>query len=87
MVKGLEFGTQPYDINKSTVVDAGFMWNTPTWRWLRAKGKLETHFLMYFTRIPAGFQKIDDVRLENKQIVIEDKTAQKRITLAASRGL
>lgn len=87
MVKGLEFGTQPYDINKSTVVDAGFMWNTPTWRWLRAKGKLETHFLMYFTRIPAGFKKIDDVRLENKQIIIEDKTAQKRITLAASRGL
>jgi hypothetical protein len=87
LVKGMEFSTQPYDINKSTVVDAGPMFGTPTFRWLRAKGKLETHFLFYYARIPAGFQKIDDVRLENKQIIIEDRTNHKTLTLAASRGL
>jgi hypothetical protein len=87
LVKGMEFSTQPYDINKSTVVDAGPMFGTPTFRWLRAKGKLETHFLFYYARIPAGFNRIDDVRLENKQIIIEDRTNHKILTLAASRGL
>jgi hypothetical protein len=87
LVKGMEFSTQPYDINKSTVVDAGPVFGTPTYRWLRAKGKLETHFLFYYAHIPAGFKKIDDVRLENKQIIIEDRGNQKTLTLAASRGL
>ena len=87
LVKGMEFSTQPYDINKSTVIDAGPMFGTPTFRWIRAKGKLETHFLFYYARIPEGFKKIDDVRLENKQIVIEDRTNHKTLTLAASRGL
>ena len=87
LVKGMEFSTQPYDINKSTVVDAGPMFGTPTYRWLRAKGKLETHFLFYYAPLPAGFKKIDDVRLENKQIIIEDRTNHKILTLAASRGL
>ena len=87
LVKGMEFSTQPYDINKSTVIDAGPMFGTPTFRWLRAKGKLETHFLFYYARIPDGFKKIDDVRLENKQIIIEDQTNHKTLTLAASRSL
>jgi len=87
LVKGMEFSTQPYDINKTTVIDAGPMFGTPTFRWLRAKGKLETHFLFYYARIPEGFKKVDDVRLENKQIIIEDRANHKTLTLAASRGL
>ena len=87
LVKGMEFSTQPYDINKSTVIDAGPMFGTPTFRWLRAKGKLETHFLFYYAHIPDGFKKIDDVRLENKQIIIEDRGNHNTLTLAASRGL
>jgi hypothetical protein len=87
LVKGMEFGTQPYDVNKSTVLDAGPLFGTPTFRWLRAKGKLETHFLFYYARIPDGLKKVDDVRLENQQIVIEDHGNRKTVTLAASRGL
>jgi len=87
LVKGMEFSTQPYDINKSTLIDAGPMFGTPTFKWLRAKGKLDTHFLLYYGRIPDGFKKVDDVRLENKQIIIEDRTNHKTLTLAASRGL
>jgi len=87
LVKGMEFSTQPYDINKSAVVDAGPVLGTPTFKWLRAKGKLETHFLFYYAHIPDGFKKVDDVRLENKQIIIEDHGNHKTLTLAASRGL
>jgi hypothetical protein len=87
LVKGMEFSTQPYDINKQTLIDAGPLFGTPTFRWIRANGKLDTHFLFYYARIPDGFKRIDDVRLENKQIIIEDRTNHKTVTLAASRGL
>lgn len=87
LVKGMEFSTQPYDTNKSTVIDAGPMFGTPTFRWLRAKDKIESHFLFYYAPIPAGFKKVDDVRLENKQIIIEDHANHKTLTLSASRGL
>ena len=38
-------------------------------------------------RVPEGFQHVDDVRMENGRIVIEDRRAQRQVTLAASRGL
>jgi hypothetical protein len=63
------------------------MFDTPTYRWLPAKSKIESRFLVFFARIPQGFTKVDDVRLENGRIVVEDKAAQKQVTLAASMGL
>jgi hypothetical protein len=37
--------------------------------------------------VPEGFNKVDSIELQNRRIVIEDRTAQKKITVAASRGL
>jgi hypothetical protein len=45
------------------------------------------HFLLFYTHVPQGFTKVDSLELQNGQIEIEDRTAQKKITLAASRGL
>jgi hypothetical protein len=42
---------------------------------------------MFYARVPEGMKKVDDVRLENGQIVIEDRTSGKKVTLAASMGL
>jgi hypothetical protein len=63
------------------------MFDTPMYRWLPAKATLTTKFLMFYARVPEGFTKVDDVRMENGQIVVEDRTAQKEIRLAASRNL
>ncbi len=85
--RGLEFSTQPFDVSRREVVTMNTLFDTPIYRWLPAKSKIETHFLIFFTRVPEGFRKIDDVKLENRQITVEDRTAQKRVTLAASREL
>jgi thymidylate kinase len=61
------------------------MFGTPVYRWLPAKSKIE--FLLFYARVPEGFQHVDDVRLENGRIVIQDRRAQRQITLSASRGL
>jgi hypothetical protein len=84
---GLEFGMQPYDMTKRDLFALSPMFGTPTMRWLPAKSKLSTRFLMFVTKVPAGFRKVDDVRLEGGQIVIEDRGAGKRVTLVSSRGL
>ena len=87
VVRGMEFGTQPYDLPRREIITDGPMFGTPVYRWLPAKAKIESHFLLFYERVPVGFQHVDDVRLENGRIVIEDRRAQRQVTLTASRGL
>jgi hypothetical protein len=87
VVRGMEFGTQPYDLPRREIITNGPMFGTPVYRWLPAKSKIESHFLLFYARVPEGFQHVDDITLENGRIVIEDRRAQRQVTLAASRGL
>jgi hypothetical protein len=84
---GLEFGTQPYDLGRRIITDNGPLFGTPVWRWLPAKSAIESHFLLFYAHVPEGFNKVDSIELQNRRIVIDDRTAQKKITVAASRGL
>jgi hypothetical protein len=85
--RGMEFATEPFDLPRRDVISTNAMFDTPTYRWLAARSKIGSGFVMFFTRTPDGFQKVDDVTLENGVLTIEDKTSGKKITLAASRGL
>jgi hypothetical protein len=87
MARGMEFGTQPYDVPRREAVTTGSMFNTPTYRWLPAKSKINTRFLIFFAHTPDGFNKVDDVSMEDGQIVVADRAANKEIKLAASRSL
>jgi hypothetical protein len=87
LVRGMEFGTQPYDISHRDVITNGPMFDTPTIRWMGAKSRLESHFLLFYAHAPEGMKQVNDVRLENGSLVIEDKAAGKTLKLAASRGL
>jgi hypothetical protein len=87
LVHGLEFGTQPYDLGRRIITDNGPLFGTPVWRWLPAKSTIESHFLLFYAHVPEGFSKVDSIELQNGQIVIEDRTTQKKITLAASGAL
>jgi hypothetical protein len=87
LTTGMEFGTTPYDMPRHDVIEMSPLFGTPTYRWLRAKGKIESHFIAFYTHVPEGFHKIDDIRLDNGEIVVEDRSDHKQITLAASRGL
>ena len=87
LVHGLEFSTQPYDLARRIITDNGPLFETPVWRWLPAKSTIESHFVLFYAHVPEGFSRVDSVELQNGQIVIEDRTAQKKLSLAASRGL
>ncbi len=87
LVRGMEFGTQPYDVPRHDAIGMGTMFGAPTFRWLPAKAAIESHFLLFYSQTPEQMQKIDDVRLEHGNIVIEDRANHQRLALAASRGL
>jgi hypothetical protein len=78
---GLEFGMQPYDMTKTEILALTPMFDTPTFRLLPAKSKLKTRFLMFATRVPPGFDRVTDVRLENGKLVIENEPSSIRLTL------
>jgi hypothetical protein len=87
MARGLEFGTQPFDLPRREVISTGSMFGVPTYRWLPAKSKISSDFLIFYTRTPESFAKVDDVRMEGGELRIEDRAAGKRITLKASLPL
>ena len=84
--RGMEFSTQPFDISHRETVAMSPLFGTPTFRWLPAKGKIETRFLMFYTRVPEGFTRIDDVALSGGKLTIKDHSG-KQVVLNASREL
>jgi hypothetical protein len=87
LARGLEFSTQPFDVSRREAVTTGSMFDTPTYRWLPAKAKIESHFLMFYSRAPEGMKQVDDVRLENGKLIVEDRTSGKQLVLNASLPL
>ena len=87
MARGMEFGTQPYDVSRKEAISTAAMFGAPTYRWLAAKKKIKTHFLLFYARIPEGFNKVDDVAIENGEIVISDHVAGKQVKLATVERL
>ena len=84
--RGMEFSTQPFDISHRETVAMSPLFGTPTFRWLPAKAKIESRFLIFYTRVPEGFSQIDDVTLNAGKLTIIDHSG-KTLVLAASREL
>lgn len=87
MSRGIEFSSQPYDVPRREAISLHRMFGAPTYRWLPAKSKITSSFLLFYARAPERFRKVDDVRLEDGRIVVIDKVAGERVELPASRGL
>jgi hypothetical protein len=69
------------------MVELNRMFDSPVYRWLPAKSKLATRFLLFYAKSPEGMTRVDDVRLENGKLIVEDRASGKTMTLAASRPL
>ena len=87
MARGLEFSSQPFDVPRREAIQTNSMFDAPTYRWLPAKSKIESRFLLFYAKTPEGFRKVDDVRIEGGKVIVEDRQAGKRIELKASLPL
>ena len=87
IARGLEFATQPFDLPRRDVIQTNSLLDAPTYRWLPAKSKIGSAFLMFYTRTPDGFRKVDDVVLAGGKLTVQDRTSGIAVVLAASRPL
>ncbi|MCE5307834.1 MAG: aldose 1-epimerase family protein [Acidobacteriales bacterium] len=87
LARGLEFSTQPFDVPRREVIGATPLFGAPMYRWLPAKSYIQARFLVFYTRVPEGMTRVDDIKLENRKLTIEDRAADKKIVLRASLGL
>jgi hypothetical protein len=85
--RGMEFSTQPFDVSRREAIEANPLFGTPTFRWLPAKSKIRSRFLLFYARAPEEFTRVDDITLAGGVLTIEDRTTGKRITLAVSLHL
>ncbi|MDX2266643.1 MAG: hypothetical protein NW208_00965 [Bryobacter sp.] len=83
--RGLEFGTQPYDVSRRDAISRGTMFGVPTYRWLPAKGKIGSRFLMFWTRVPEGMDRVESVEWKAGSLSV--KGAGRTVVLPASLGL
>jgi hypothetical protein len=81
--RGLEFGTQPFDVSRREAISLGKLFDQPTYRWLPAKSKIAATFHMFYAAIPPGFDQVDDVRHENGYLVLTNNATRQTIRLAA----
>ena len=87
MARGLEFGTQAFDLSRRTVITDNKLFGELLYRWLPARSEIKTSFLMFWTRTPDGFRGVSEVEVKGGKIRIQDAGSGQSITLAASRGL
>ena len=85
--RGVEFATQPFDLPHRDMVELNRMFDSPVYRWLPAKSRIATRFLLFYAKSPEGMTRVDDVRLETGMLIVEDRASGKTMTLAASRPL
>jgi len=76
-----------FDLPRREVIQTNSLLGAPTYRWLPAKSKIGSAFLMFYTRTPDGFHKVDDVVLANGKVTATDASSGATVVLAASRPL
>ena len=84
LARGLEFGTQAFDLPRRTVISDGKLFDTPLYQWLPAKSTFETSFIMFLTEVPEGFAGVGDVTVADGTITIVDASGEQTLSLAAS---
>jgi len=84
--RGIEFATQPFDVSRRETVDAHAMFGVPAYRWLPAKAKVRTRFLLFYARVPDGFAGVADVMHQNGKLEIKN-TAGQSLVLPARLSL
>ena len=84
MARGLEFGSQAFDLPRRTVVTQNKLFDQLLYRWLPAQSSIEGNFLMFWTRTPEGFLGVDDIQWKDGQLRIEDRRSGKSLRLNAA---
>jgi hypothetical protein len=82
--RGIEFGTSPVDEGLRKSVERGQMFGVATYRFIAAKQRLSTSFTVFLAEVPAGFAGVQDVRIDDKDIVIVERGSGRGISVRSN---
>jgi hypothetical protein len=81
--RGLEFGTQPYDVPRRESIAQGSLFGVPTYRWLPAAGKIRARFLMFYVKSLEGFGGVDELVVTPAGLTLSDRRSGRSIAVPA----
>lgn len=87
MARGLEFGTQAFDLPRREVVTEGRKFGQLLYRWLPARSTIEASYLLFWARTPEGFQGVDAAIWSDGEVRLEDRRSGQTMTLRAGGRL
>ena len=83
MARGLEFGTQAFDLPRREVVTEGRIFDTLLYRWLPARSTVSASYMVFWTRTPIGFAGVDEAIWDEGVLRIRDDRSGQTIELPA----
>ncbi|MEZ5363279.1 MAG: hypothetical protein R2748_13285 [Bryobacterales bacterium] len=87
MARGLEFGTQAFDLPRRQVITENRLFGELLYRWLPAMSKIETTYLMFWSPTPEGFSGVSSVELSGGKLTLQDDRSGKTLTLPTRQTL
>jgi hypothetical protein len=87
LARGLEFGTQAFDLPRRQVVTENRLFGELLYRWLPAMAKIESTYLMFWAPTPDGFQGVSSVELSGGKLTLRDDRSGKTMALPTRHTL
>ncbi|MBI1356800.1 MAG: hypothetical protein GC160_20865 [Acidobacteria bacterium] len=87
LARGLEFGTQAFDLPRRQVVTENSLFGQLLYRWLPALSTITTDYLMFWTPAPEGMLGVDEIEMTGGAIVLHDKRGGKTLKLKTQQTL
>src|SRR5690606_11528759 len=87
LARGLEFGTQAFDVPRRQVVTENSLFGQLLYRWLPAESTIESTYLMFWTEVPDGLEGVSEIKLEGGKLTISDKRSGKSVSLKTRQML
>lgn len=81
VARGIEFGTTPFDEGLRRSIERGRWLGATAYRWIDARQRLTTKYLIFLAEIPRGFPGVADLQLQNEAIVLQPSDARPAITV------
>jgi hypothetical protein len=87
LARGLEFGTQAFDLPRRQVITENSLMGQLLYRWLPAESTIEATYLMFWTEVPDGMLGVSDIELSGGKLTLTDKRGGKKLVLKTKQTL
>ena len=84
-MRGIEFGTSPFDEGLKRSLERGSMLGLPTYGWIGAGAKITIKYSIFLAPIPVDFKGVQAVEKTSGRIVITERETGRQTTIPSSR--